>query len=140
MQKKVKYFSYSGSKTREISFPLGGIGSGCIGLDGSGHLIDWEIFNRPAKCTRNGFSHFAVKAEVAGQVLGTKILHGDLLPPFTGTGTAQQYSGFGFGAARETLSGLPHFRETKFRFLKSFSAIRSFPVKSPCRLSIRSFL
>ena len=33
----MRYFSYKGAKTREISFPLGGIGSGCIGLSGSGH-------------------------------------------------------------------------------------------------------
>lgn len=115
MQKTAKPFSYCGSKTREISFPLGGIGSGCIGLGGSGHLVDWEIFNRPAKGTRNGFSHFAVKAEAAGKVLDARVLHGDLLPPYAGAGTALAYNGFGFGAARETLSGLPHFRDTKFR-------------------------
>ena len=40
---------YQNEYTQEISFPLGGIGSGCIGLDGGGRLIDWEIFNRPAK-------------------------------------------------------------------------------------------
>ena len=39
---------YSGERLREISFPLGGIGTGCIGLAGSGRLIDWEIFNRRA--------------------------------------------------------------------------------------------
>ncbi len=42
-------FVYRGSKTRVISFPLGGIGTGCIGLAGDGRFIDWEIANRPAK-------------------------------------------------------------------------------------------
>lgn len=56
-------FLYTGEHTREISFPLGGIGSGCVGLAGNLRLVDWEIFNRPAKGSTNGFSHFAVKAE-----------------------------------------------------------------------------
>jgi hypothetical protein len=47
--RKKKYFTYQGDKAREISFPLGGLGSGCLGLGGTGQLVDWEIFNRPAK-------------------------------------------------------------------------------------------
>lgn len=31
---------YKGSKTKNISFPLGGIGTGCIGLAGNGELND----------------------------------------------------------------------------------------------------
>ena len=37
---------FSGRALSEISFPLGGIGSGSIGLAGNGRLVDWEIFNR----------------------------------------------------------------------------------------------
>ena len=37
------------NKVKNISFPLGGIGTGCIGLAGNGELNDWEIFNRPNK-------------------------------------------------------------------------------------------
>ena len=40
-------FDYSGERGREVSFPLGGIGTGCIGLSGGGRLVDWEILNRP---------------------------------------------------------------------------------------------
>ena len=69
---------YTGSKTREISFPLGGIGTGAIGLAGNGRLVDWEIFNRPNKGSVNGFSHFSIKAERAGQVIDSRVLHGDL--------------------------------------------------------------
>ena len=39
------HFVYQGAKTSQISFPLGGIGSGCIGLAGNGRLIDWESFD-----------------------------------------------------------------------------------------------
>ena len=107
-------FVYAGDKTKEISFPLGGIGTGCIGLAGNGRLIDWEIFNRPNKGSVNGFSHFAIKAQQAGEVLDARILNGDLQPPYSGQGTGR-YASFGFGPPREFLAGLPHFGNVVFR-------------------------
>jgi non-lysosomal glucosylceramidase len=38
---------YHDEYLNEISFPLGGIGTGSIGLSGRGSLRDFEIFNRP---------------------------------------------------------------------------------------------
>ncbi|KKM01929.1 hypothetical protein LCGC14_1789480 [marine sediment metagenome] len=38
---------YTGAALKMISFPLGGIGTGTIGLGGRGNLRDWEIFNGP---------------------------------------------------------------------------------------------
>jgi hypothetical protein len=108
-------FTYRGAKTKEISFPLGGIGTGCIGLAGNGRLIDWEIFNKPNKGSTNGFSAFAVKAESGGKVLDCRILQGDLLPPYTGSFTHSRFNSFGFGPPRDTMCGLPHFRNAEFR-------------------------
>lgn len=107
-------FVYQGQKTNEISFPLGGIGTGSIGLAGNGRLVDWEIFNHPNKGSFNGFSHFAIRAERDGKVLDARVLHGDLHPPYSGSLSGQNYSSFGFGPNREYLSGLPHFREVVF--------------------------
>ena len=107
-------FVYTGSKTREISFPLGGIGTGSIGLAGNGRLIDWEIFNRPNKGSVNGFSHFAIRAEQDGKVIDARILHGDLHPPYSGSLNGSMYNSFGFGPGREHLSGLPHFGAVEF--------------------------
>ncbi len=53
--------TYKKQYTKEISFPIGGIGTGSIGFGGNGRLHDWEIFNRPAKGSLNGYSHFAVR-------------------------------------------------------------------------------
>ena len=39
--------TYTGSSLQMISFPLGGIGTGTIGLGGRGELRDWEIYNNP---------------------------------------------------------------------------------------------
>jgi non-lysosomal glucosylceramidase len=107
-------FIYRGSSTREISFPLGGIGTGSIGLAGNGRLIDWEIFNRPNKGSFNGFSHFAIRAEREGQVIDARVLQGDLHPPYSGSINGKAYNSFGFGPVRESLSGLPHFRSVEF--------------------------
>ena len=72
---------YQGRNTQAISFPLGGIGTGSIGLAGNGMLIDWEIQNRPNKCSHNGFSFLAIKAERDGEVLDARVLQGDLSTP-----------------------------------------------------------
>lgn len=59
---------YSGENLREISMPIGGIGSGSIGLAGNGRLVDWEIANRPNKGGNNEHTFFAVKAEKTAPV------------------------------------------------------------------------
>ena len=107
---------YENEKTAQISFPLGGIGAGCVGLGGNGRLIDWEIFNRPNKGSLNCMSHFAVKAEKEGKVIDARILHGDLQPPYTGNykDTRTNFEGFGWGPSRDTLCGMPHFRHCSF--------------------------
>jgi non-lysosomal glucosylceramidase len=109
------HFLYRGAKTGQISFPLGGIGTGCIGLAGNGRLIDWEIYNRPNKGSVNGFSHFAVKVEASGKVHDARILHGDLRAPYMGEFGTSRFSSFGWGPRREYLTGLPHFADVAFR-------------------------
>lgn len=108
-------FIYKGAKTKEISFPLGGIGTGCIGLAGNGRLIDWEIFNRPNKGSLNGFSHFAIKAEADGKVLDARVLNGDLHPPYSGDLNRPHFESFGFGPHRGTMAGAPHFKDVEFQ-------------------------
>ena len=67
--------TYSGRNLDEISFPLGGIGTGSIGLGGWGQLRDWEIMNRPAKGCIFADGFFALKARTKkGSV--TKVLQG----------------------------------------------------------------
>ena len=108
-------FMYEGRRTGQISFPLGGLGTGCIGLAGNGRLIDWEIFNKPNKGSVNGFSHFAIRAEREGAVVDARVLNGDLQPPYVGELQGARFQSYGFGPPREYLTGVPHFRETQFR-------------------------
>lgn len=132
-------FEYRGEYTNEISFPLGGIGSGSIGLAGDGRLKDWEIFNRPNKGSVNGFSHFAIKAEGDGKVKDARVLNGDLAPPYAGELTGEIKHGFGFGPRRENLAGVPHFRETEFVGEFPMATIRYLDDHFPGEVSLTAF-
>ena len=103
---------YSQDRTQEISFPLGGIGSGCIGLAGNGRLVDWEIFNRSNKNSLLGNTHFAIASN--GKY---RLLQGDCFEPYTGKyrkGDDNRHHGFGWGVEGELLAGLPHYRNHSF--------------------------
>ena len=130
---------YEGDKTNEISFPLGGIGAGCIGLAGNGRLIDWEIYNRPNKGSFNGFSHFAVKAEQGGKLIDARILNGDLCPPYSGQYTSTMMKGFGFGPQRQNLAGMPHFRKHEFIGGYPFAKINFSGEKLPGQVALNAW-
>jgi uncharacterized protein (DUF608 family) len=133
------HFLYRGARTREISFPLGGIGTGCIGLAGNGRLIDWEIFNRPSKGSTNGFSHFAIRAEERGEVIEARVLNGDLQPPYSGELGKPTWSSFGWGPSREYLTGLPHFRGVEFRGEYPIALLRFVESQFPGRVRLLAF-
>ena len=96
-------------------FPLGGIGSGGFSISGSGRLVDWSIRNRPALQGYNGYSHFAIKAEQDGKLVDARVLNGPYdLNPSGAPGLRKMFDGFGHGANRQTLAGVPHFREVDF--------------------------
>lgn len=82
---------FTGEYLNEISFPLGGIGTGSVGLAGNGRLIDREIFNRPNKCSYNEYTNFAVKAESGGEVLDARILQGDIYKNIMGDKSASTH-------------------------------------------------
>ncbi len=112
-----KNFTYTNENTSQISFPLGGIGSGSIGLSGNGRLIDWEIFNRPNKKSTNGYSTFAIKAYDGENLIDYKILNGDFLPPYMGEidrNKPHKHIGFGVGPDENTFAGFRHFKESSF--------------------------
>ncbi len=84
-------FTYSGKNRREISFPLGGIGTGCIGLWGNGELGRLEAVNR------NGFfaapkPFFAIKSEKDGKLISAKKLIQDSSENFSNAGVCECFS------------------------------------------------
>ena len=104
---------YTGENLKEISFPLGGIGTGCIGIAGNGRFCDWEIFNRPNKGSINGYSHISVKAEVNGKKY-IKVLNGDLTKDLIGQYSKRNFTGYGYGPSSMTMCGFPHFKNVIF--------------------------
>ena len=105
---------YKGDYTREISFPIGGIGTGCFGIAGNGRFIDWEIFNKPAKGSILDFSHIAVKAKRADASTVVKVLNGDETKDLTGRYSKTIYRGFGYGPETGTMCAIPHFKNFSF--------------------------
>ena len=107
MRKKI----YKGKATNEISFPLGGIGTGSVGLGGNGRFLDWEIFNNADKNGMLGFTHFAIRAAKRGKLVDARVLQGDYMKNYLG----QPGGYFGHGIANRTMAGFPHFEHTAFR-------------------------
>lgn len=104
---------YKNEFLNEISFPLGGIGSGSIGLLGNGSFADWEIFNKPDKGSYNGYSHIAVKLNQNDKKY-VKILNSDVQKELMGRYEKKIYNGYGFGPSISTMSGFPHFKNCEF--------------------------
>ncbi len=75
---------FRGEQLKMISFPLGGIAAGSLGLGGRGQLRDWEIFNRP----NQGFSpHYAFPAiwvQSGEEKPVARVLESRILPPYQG--------------------------------------------------------
>ena len=81
---------FTGAHLAQIAFPLGGIGTGCIGLGGRGQLRDWEIFNRPDKGNAPNYAFPRLRRTPGRRVLS--VLESRLAPPYQGT--------FGLGSQR----------------------------------------
>ena len=129
---------YEGERLREIAFPLGGIGTGCVSLSGRGELVDWEIFNRPNKGFILPYSFFILWAEAEGQTPLTRVLQAPPMPPFSGQGRGN-YHGLGFGVMRENGSGLPHMRSARFRGEFPFAEVEFQDPKLPLAVTLEAY-
>lgn len=129
---------YVGQYTKEISFPLGGIGTGSIGLGGDGRLIDWEIFNKPSKGSINGYSHFAIRA-IQGDKITAAVLNGDIQKEFIGQYSKSNFTGYGFGPSNQKMCGFPHFKNTEFYGEFPISTLVFKDEKFPANVNMTAF-
>ena len=133
-------FVYEGERIRHLAFPLGGIGAGGFAISGAGRLIDWSIRNRPGLQTSNGYTHFAIKAEQNGKVLDARVLNGPYEGDATGSpGTRRFFDGFGWGANRNSLAGVPHFQATRFTGTFPVADIAFLDSRFPGEVGITAF-
>jgi non-lysosomal glucosylceramidase len=72
------------NQLRMISFPLGGVAAGSIGLGGRGQLRDWEIFNRPNKGFRPPYAFPSIWAQSGSHGPVARVLEARILPPYEG--------------------------------------------------------
>jgi uncharacterized protein (DUF608 family) len=105
-------YSRSGDQLREIAFPLGGIGTGCVSLDGRGGLKDWEIFGRPNKGHMLEFTFPALWFQEEGAEPRALVVHGPRSKDFVGSG--DDFWAYGHGRFFHQMDGLPHFDKVEF--------------------------
>ena len=134
-----KHFEYSKDKAREVAFPLGGIGTGCVSLAGNGRLVDWEIRNRPNKLTHNQYSFFAIKAEHDGKLMDARVLQGDMHSSRTGAEYRQDSSDYGIGLTRVSCEGMPHFACCTFLAQFPFSGLQLSHKAFPANVTLSAF-
>lgn len=130
---------YRDQQLRTISFPLGGIGTGSVGLAGNGRLMDWEIFNRPNKGSVNGYSHMALRCKAPDGRVTAKVLHGDLTDGYVGQYAKSIFQGYGYGPFAKTMAGFPHFRQCRFRGEFPFAEISLQDEDFPAMVKLTAF-
>jgi len=75
---------FRGNGLKMISFPLGGVGAGSLGLGGRGQLRDWEIFNRPATGASPSYAFPAIWVQSGNEKPVARVLEARILPPYEG--------------------------------------------------------
>jgi non-lysosomal glucosylceramidase len=104
--------SYDSEHLHRISLPVGGIGTGTIGLGGRGQLRDFELGNRPATGFRPKQAFFAIRVQ-QGETVTTRVLEGPL-------DDAEFDGDDGSPAANQ---GLPRFRSARFETGYPFATV-----------------
>ena len=130
---------YTGEYTKEIIFPLGGIGTGSIGIGGNGRLCDFEIFNRANKGSVNGYTHFAVRAIDKNGNVCAKVLCGDVLKDLMGQYSKIRFGGYGFGVMGGAMQGFPHFSDWSFECRFPFARLEFFDSDFPAKVTLTGF-
>ncbi|MHC4477732.1 MAG: GH116 family glycosyl-hydrolase [Planctomycetota bacterium] len=114
--------TYEGDNLNLIAFPMGGIGSGCISLAGTGKLIDWEIFNKANKGYQPRFTFLSVWAKAEGKEPVFKVLEGQWRGRIADP----------IGPEQTEAPGLPRMRkcrfEGRFPFAKVYLSDKTLPV------------
>jgi len=137
LKRKYSQHTYRGKNLLQIAMPLGGIGAGCICLNGCGGLQDFSIRHQPVTSAEPD-RHMPQDAGFAllhlpdqGQ---TRLVEGPLPPEkiYNLGLKSQGYNGGGF-------EGLPRFRSASFRGAYPFGEVRLKDPGLPVNVTITGF-
>jgi non-lysosomal glucosylceramidase len=122
--------TFTGRNLSRISFPLGGIGAGGIGLGGRGNLMDWEIFNRPDRgnCPQYAFPSLWVR--IGNRAARSVVLERRFLPP---------YDVRPDGLGSDNVPGLPRLAEASFMGSFPLARIEFRDNALPVQVSLEAF-
>jgi uncharacterized protein (DUF608 family) len=120
---------FSGDQLSQISFPLGGIGAGCIGLGGRGQLRDWEIFNRPDKGYAPAYAFPAIRVDRGTRKPFAAVLEARIRPPYQGA----------FGLGTRSAPGLQRLESATFTGAFPVARIDFSDRKLPVRVALDAF-
>lgn len=130
-------YTYSGEHLRELAFPLGGIGTGCVSLDGRGNLRDWEIFGRPNKNKFFLFTFPALWMKEEGQAPRAMALQGPRVRDFVGEGSG--FWSYGHGQYFFQMDGLPCFDAVTFKGTFPFARVEFHKENFPLKIELSAF-
>ncbi|HKD61138.1 MAG TPA: GH116 family glycosyl hydrolase [Terracidiphilus sp.] len=117
--------TFSGDRATQVAAPIGGIGAGCICINGTGGLQDFSIRARPGTTALpSGFTSNSPEAAFAvihikGTTPVTKLIEGPF-PPFKIFDQGLQ----GQGLRRGGSEGFPRFEKCNFRGEFPFAEVR----------------
>ncbi len=124
---------YDSDHLARISMPLGGIGTGCIGLGGRGDLRDWEIMNRPAKGFKPPARHtapfFAIRCQNGNDLPITCALEGPM----------EDFEVEGHMGSPIHNGGLPRFSECSFDAAYPLGQVHLSDPKLPVQVTLQAF-
>jgi len=130
--------SFTGDKAIQIAMPLGGIGAGCICVNGYGGLQDFSIWNHPATTALpEGYSPskaaFAV-LHIKGAASVTKLVEGPL--PFL---KVYDQGLQGEGYRRGGFEGFPRFEKCVFQGKYPFAEAQIHDQSVPLRVTLTAW-
>ena len=126
--------TYDQDHLYNISLPIGGIGTGVIGLGGRGELRDWEIQNKPSKGystmeKRNDAPFFSIWVKPSDKPSMTRGLLGPLHPT--------EYLQYEITPVNQ--AGIPRFENASFEAAYPFGQVILTDDNVPVKVRIKGF-
>lgn len=125
---------YDQNHLYRISLPLGGIGTGTVGLGGRGELRDWQIMNRPSK----GYSTVTVGNNAPFFAIYTKPENGKAITrALIGPVDPNEYDHYEGRSCNQ--HGFPRFANASFDAAYPFGMVNLSDKTMPVKVRIKGF-